>query len=213
MNTLLKSELKYFIILIRFITILPMIFIVFALLNTNFFDKNDFLYKSFWSILVGLGVYFFVFIIWIIRYKETRDRLHLVLPITLFNLGVNRWILGVSPFLLTWICLEVLQIFVMENYLEHIDAVIAQLGLLFIFIVIFDIVLNFHFGSIKNKFWNPIIVAAILVIVSIIVVYSVTYSIIPPFFRGGGELYFMTWGLLLSFLDIYAFTKRESFTG
>ena len=213
MLKILKAEIEYFKILVGIIVLLPIIFSVFAITNTLGFNKTNFLDKFFWAILVGLGTYFFVFILWTIRKKEARERLHAVLPLGLFKISIVRWLLGISPFLATWIYLEISRVFISANYLIYIDGIIAQLGLLFIFIVSFDITLNYSYALLNTEVLHLIIVPVIIIAISVTIIYLVAFSIIPPFIFGGSEFYFMSWGLLLSIWDAYVFRKRKSYLG
>jgi len=208
---ILKSEIKYFQFLLGMILSLVLVFAAFAITNTKDFFRIEFFDRFAWSIFVGLGTYFLVFAIWINRYKESRDRLHFMLTINKMKVSLTRWFFGISPFIITWIMLELLRFFVPVDFLLYIDGVIAQLGLLFIFIVTFDIMLNYTNGFVKTKFWLTVLVTGIIVTLSVFIIYLVTYSFIPPFIIGGSEFYFMAWGFLISIFDIYVFYNRETF--
>lgn len=208
---ILKAEIKYFQILLGMMISLILLFAVFAVLNINNFFDLEFFNRYIWSIYVGLGTYSLVFAIWFTRFKESRDRVHNSLPITIFNQSVTRWFFGVSPFLFTWITLEVLRFILPINFDQYINGIVAQLGMLFIFIVMFDILISYQVGFAKNRFSTQVIIGITIVILSSLIIYCVTFSIIPPFIIGGSEFYFMAWGFLLSLFDVYSFNNREIF--
>lgn len=210
-KTILKTEIKYFQILLGMIVSLTLLFASFAILNIkNLFDI-EFFNRYIWSIYIGLGTYSLVFAIWFTRFKESRDRVHNSLPITIFKQSVTRWLFGVSPFLFTWVALEVLRFILPSNFNQYINGIVAQLGMLFIFIVMFDIIISYQIGFAKNRFSTQVIVGITIVVLSSLVIYCVTVSIIPPFIIGGSEFYFMVWGFVLSLFDIYSFNNREVF--
>lgn len=215
MNYILKAEIKYFVSLVLAIIIPPLGFTIFATAKILPFQGTGFLTKYFWSLVIGMGTYLFVFIIWSIRKKEIRDSLHSILPVSINNIAVARLIFGAAPFLLIYIYIESHRLFLSAEQVVFISKINAQLGMMFFALVSVDLVMNAWSALTHLKYGNRLLYSFLFVVcliaASFVVVYSVTMSLLKPFYLGGEEFYFMLWGLVLSIIDAVIFTNRKSF--
>ncbi len=215
MLKIFKYETEYFKLLIIVIAVLPLIFTVFAMNDFLLFQQVYFLKKYFWSVVVGLGIYAFVFMIWSLRKKELRDRKHILLPVSLKKIAFSRWIFGVAPFILTFFYLEIIRFCLPEQQIIFVERISGQLGLLFIFLAALDLLINASFAINQNSILKQKIFLAgillMLLISTIIVSNLVSDSGIKPFPNGGEELFFFIWGLIISIIDVFVFAKRKSF--
>ena len=75
MLKILKAEIEYNKTLLVVMLLLPLSFTIFALNDVKLFPQIYFLKKYFWSMVIGLGTYFLVYVIWTVRKKEFRDSL------------------------------------------------------------------------------------------------------------------------------------------
>jgi hypothetical protein len=83
MYGLIKIELKYFKIPLFVIVLLLLLFTIYAINDVQVFSDIEFLGKYFWSMVIGLGSYGIVFILWSQRVKEKHERMIYLLPISL----------------------------------------------------------------------------------------------------------------------------------
>ena len=81
MLQMLKTEIEYFWIYLLIIVLLLLGFTVFELNNIAFFSDIYLFKKYFWSMVIGMGAYIIVYIIWVMRKKELRDRFNIILPL------------------------------------------------------------------------------------------------------------------------------------
>lgn len=178
MMNLLKSEIMYFKIPLGIIVLLPLIFAVYAFSNIILFNDIYFLGKYFWSMFVGLGVYAFVFIIWVLREKEQRDRMHYLIPIPIRRISISRWFFGAGPIILVVLFLEVINTFLPIEQTVFADRILIQLGLLFIFLASFEVVMyldkNLSGRLIDKIGWIKIGAALILTAISLGIIALVT---------------------------------------
>jgi uncharacterized membrane protein YqjE len=100
MITLIKTEVKYFGLQLVLILLLLLAFTAFSLNDIKIFVQIYFLKTYFWSAIIGLGVYGLVFIIWSIRKKEMRERVHALIPMSVKSISISRWLFGIIPFVL-----------------------------------------------------------------------------------------------------------------
>ena len=217
MFKLLKSEIEYFILLVLLIILLPLCFTVFAINDVQAFSQIYFFKKYFWSVLVGLGIYALVFIIWTLRKKELRERKHALIPLATKKISISRWLCGISPFILVGLYIELHHYFLPTGQQIFIDRINGQLGLIFIALIAVDLVINFWIALERKRYAKRIIISVMLVItltaLSVGVIYAVSTSIIKPFGFGGEEIFFFIWGIIISIVDAIVFTKRKSFLG
>lgn len=217
MYKLLKSEIQYFKISLAIIVLLPLAFTVSALSNILLFENIYFLRKYFWSMIIGVGTYVLVFIIWSMRKKEMREREHALLPITLNSISFFRWIFGIAPFVLIGLYIELLRSVLPSQQLIFIDRINGQLGMMFIALVAVDLVINAWIAIESKRYDKRVIYSFILIVALIIlsfgVIYSVSVSIIKPLGFGGEEVIFFIWGIIISVFDVIVFTKRKLFLG
>jgi len=217
MFKILKSEIQYFNWLMLLMVILPICFTLFAMNDILLFTKVYFLKKYFWSVLVGMGIYGLMFMIWSLRKKELRERIHYLIPVKLNNLSFVRWLLGVSPFVLIGLYIELHHGFLSSEQEIFIDRINGQLGMMFIAVAGFDFAINtwisFEVKRYDKRLLFTIGVIVLLFVLSFGVIYAVTTSLIKPFGFGGEEIIFFLWGLLISIASGIIFTKRKSFLG
>ena len=215
MIKILKAESQYFLIPLGAMICLPLIFTVYIMSDIILFADVYFLKKYFWSMIIGLGGYMFMFIIWAIRKKESRDRYHHTFPLTLNHITFIRWVFGVIPFLLIGIYFEILANMVPERQIIFVNRASAQLGIFFIFLVSYDLVMNITI-LITNKFHKhsyTILLGAIIIIISasILFIYSMSESVLKPIPPLSQEIYFFVWGFVLSLVDLSAFKNRNNY--
>lgn len=217
MLTILKYEIKYFWLLISVLFLLPIIFTIVGLQDLKFFTEVYFLKKYFWSVLIGLGIYGLVFMIWSVRKKEFRERVHAQIPVKLKYRSFTRWIFGVAPFLTVGIYIELLHGILPADQKIFISRINGQLGMMFVALAAFDLLLNswYAFESIRyhKRILYSLLVALALLTFSIAVIYAVTTSFIKPLGFGGEELIFFLWGFILSIIGSLIFNHRKSFLG
>ncbi len=211
----LKSEMEYYRYYMGGIILLPILFAVFAALNIHFFQNVYFLTKYFWSMVVGMGTYLFVFIIWTLRKREAREQIAVLIPIKRWQFSIERELFGIFPFVFSFIFIELLKFEIPEEQIVFIHRIQAQLGMLFIALVTVDLVLNFWNVLINLEYILRAVIASLVVILLIVlssaVVYSISSDILKPFGFGGEEIYFLIWGLILAVIDVIVFVKRKLF--
>jgi hypothetical protein len=217
MFKLLKFEIKYYWLFILPIILLPLSFTSFAMNEVKVFTEIYFLKKYFWSALVGLGIYIFVFIIWALRKKELRERKHALIPLARNKISISRWLFGISPFLVVGLYIELHHYFLESEQQIFIDRINGQLGLMFIALIALDLVQN-SWIALETKRYVKRIINSVLIVIALAalsfgVIYAVSTSMIKPFGFGGEEIFFFLWGIILSLIDAIIFTQRKSFLG
>ncbi|MBU0473416.1 MAG: hypothetical protein KKF62_04575 [Bacteroidetes bacterium] len=212
---LLKTEIEYYKYYLGGIMLLPILFLLFAMLNIHLFQETYFLKKYFWSMLVGIGTYALVFILWTLRKRELRERIFASLPLTINQISIARGLFGVLPFLVVGIFIELLNKIVHDEQVIYIHRIFAQLGMMFIFLMAIDLVLNswnvFARLEIFLRVGLILVLMVLILATSSSVIYAMSSSILKPFGFGGEEIYFYIWGLILALIDIIIFTKRKTF--
>lgn len=213
MWNLIKTEIKYNALLLIPAAALPFVFFIFAENEIIVFQGQPFLDKYFWSMLIGLGTYALIFALWAQRKKEARERLHQLLPLKTRTVGLQRWIFGVSPFLFVFAVLMLFNFIIPISQKIFVDRAIAQLGLLFIFIASFDLVINvdnyMNAKFAKKRSLVLAIVITTLVFVSIIVIAEITTLLCLEDFNRESLLIF--WGVLISLISFIIFNNRKSY--
>ena len=213
MYKLLKNEIEYFIIPISVIVILPLSFTFATLSELQVFSEIYFLKKYFWSTLIGLGIYGLVFIIWSIRKKEMRERVHALIPMSVKSISIGRWIFGIAPYVLVGFYIELLRGVLPSEHLVFISRINGQLGMMFISLVGIDLIINSWYALGSKRYDKRIVYIVLITIVvtllSFGVVYSVTTAIFKPISFFSEEIYFFLWGIILSVIDAIIFTKRK----
>ncbi len=109
MYKLFKSEIEYFILPVIIVVMLPLSFTFSALNDLKVFTEIYFLKKYFWSTVIGLGIYGLVFIVWSIKKKELRERVHALIPMSVKSISISRWLFGIIPFVLVGFYIELLR--------------------------------------------------------------------------------------------------------
>jgi hypothetical protein len=217
MFRLLKSEIEYYWLFILPIILLPLSFTSFAINDVKVFTEIYFLKKYFWSALVGLGIYVFVFIILAIRKKELSERKHALIPLATNKISISRWLFGISPFVLVGLYIELHHYFLESEQKIFIDRINGQLGMMFVALVAVDLVLNSWIALESKRYDKKLIytflITTLLAVLSFGVIYAVSTSLIKPFGFGGEEIFFFIWGIIISIIDAVVFTNRKSFLG
>lgn len=214
MLKILKAEIEYFKIPLIAMAIPLIAFSVFASADIHLFQNGRVLKKYFWPLSIGMGTYALVFIIWIFRKKELRDRSHSVLPISLDKITFTRWLFGIAPLILIWTYLELLRNFIAADQIVFVFGINLILGFMYLFIVSFDLILNLDENLLKYKIIINYLVAILIAVSSIIIsVLIFKTSVLPILVIVGNEFYLLAWVLLLSILDAYVSRKRKSFLG
>lgn len=216
MYNILKSEIKYFLIPLLAIAMLSLAFTSFSFLNVYPFDGKYFFTKYFWSLIIGMGTYIFVFIIWSLRKKESRDFLHSKLPLKIREISLARWVFGIAPFLLIYLYLELLRFIIPEEQVPYIRRINGQLGMMFFALAAVDLVMNAWYAlelvRYDIKLLYCFIIVVLLISCSAGVVYAVSTSLIAPFYFGGEEFYFFLWGMFLSIISAFVFIQTKNYT-
>ena len=217
MLIILKAEIEYFKLQILVLVLLPFSFTIFALNDILLFPQIYFIKEYFWSLAIGMGTYLIVYTIWTLRKKELRERLQIVLPLTIQQLSISRWFFGIAPFIFVGLFIELFQSFLPEQQVVFVARINGQLGMMFMALAAVAITINSWFALASLRYDKRLISSFLLVIILVVlsfgVIYAVTTSKIKPFGFGGEEIYFFIWGLIVSVLDAVVFTKRKSFLG
>ena len=164
-----------------------------------------------------MGAYIIVYIIWVMRKKELRDRSNIILPININQLSIVRWLFGIIPFVFILLYLEINRFILPEQQAIFIDRINGQLGMMFIALAAIDLVMNawsaLSLLKYDRRLLYSFLLIAVLTVSSFGVIYTVSTSVIKPFGFGGEEIYFFIWGLVVSVVDAIIFTKQKSFLG
>ena len=217
MLKLLKAEIAYYKYFFIGILLLPTMFLISAMNEIIPFTDVYFLNKYLWSMIVGMGTYILVYSIWALRKKESRERLIIMVPLSISNLSIARWLFGIAPFVIVGLFIGQLINILPEQQLIFIARINGQLGMMFMFVVAVDLVINAWFAFEFIRFDKRIIYSFLLTVsllaLSFGVISSVSTSLLKPFGFAGEEIYFFIWALIISIIDLYIFAKRKSFLG
>ena len=217
MLQILKAEIEYFWIHLLIIVMLLLSFTVFELNDIAFFSDIYLFKKYFWSMVIGMGAYFIVYVIWVVRKKELRDRSTIILPLNINQLSIVRWLFGITPFVFILLYLEMNRFILPEQQAIFIDRIYGQLGMMFIALAAIDLVMNAWSALALLRYDKRLLYSFLLIVVLTVssfgVIYAVSTSVIKPFGFGGEEIYFFIWGLVVSVVDAIIFTKQKSFLG
>ena len=217
MLQILKAEIEYFRIHLLIIVLLLLSFTLFELNNIAFLSDIYLFKKYFWSMVIGLGTYFIVYVIWVVRKKELRDRSTIILHLNINQLSIVRWLFGITPFVFILLYLEMNRFILPEQQAIFIDRIYGQLGMMFIALAAIDLVMNAWSALALLRYDKRLLYSFLLIVVLAVssfgVIYAVSTSVIKPFGFGGEEIYFFIWGLVLSVVDAIIFTKQKSFLG
>ena len=217
MLQILKAEIEYFWIHLLIIVLLLLSFTLFELNNIAFLSDIYLFKKYFWSMVIGLGTYFIVYVIWVVRKKELRDRSTIILPLNINQLSIVRWLFGITPFVFIFLYLEMNRFIIPEQQAIFIDRINGQLGMMFIALAAVDLVMNAWSSLALLRYDKRLLYSFFLIVVLAVssfgVIYAVSTSAIKPFGFGGEEIYFFIWGFVVSVVDVIIFTKQKSFLG
>lgn len=214
MFKLLKSESSYFIILLSVLSVLPIAFAVYSSLNIELTENPNtpFINKYFWSIFIGLGTYSIYFIIWGIREKEKRDRLHVLIPRTLKSVSFSRWLFGSLPLIYILLCLILLYEIHSQSQKILIIRILAQLGLFFMFLAPYELIhyvdRNMSQKYLKYNYHIKVLSALVLVLILLAIIYLATIFLKELY----AELLFNISGITVFALSNYLYSRRKIFT-
>jgi hypothetical protein len=207
------SELEYHIKLLGIVLLLISAFTLSAIFNFQVFTTLEFLRKYFWAIFVGLGTYLLVYLIWMQRTKEIREQLMFKLPVSAAKIAILRWIFAAVPFLFVMIFIQILQLFLNEEWNIQIGRISGQLGFLAIFLSILFISRDLLF-VIKNSVHRTIIMllGSVLGVFGIVAIIKfASYELAFPLYIHWEELLFFLWGIFISLGSIFTYQIRKSY--
>lgn len=213
---LIKSEIKYNSGIVLATALINIAFTVSGLLGMNLLPPESFLGKYFWTIIIAVGSYFIIFIYWTKRTVEKRERLSVLLPITKKQIALIRYLLGVLPFFIIASWIELNRLILSQEWHVYIDRISTQLSMLFIFLSLFAVGMEFQYNSPFKSGVNKIIDSVILfnLTAASIALYTLDgFTYLPQMGVLEGRVYFYVWGLIVSIAAVRQFYKRSLYTG
>lgn len=215
MIRLLKTEIGYFKAPLWGIVILLLVFTIFALNSIELFGNIVFLKKYLWSMVIGLGSYGLVFVLWMQRVKERHEQIHSLLPLSLKTKKWSRWIFAIMPFTLAMLYIQATHIFLSSEWVVHVGRISAQIGFLSMALASMFIVRDIWFVKTGRNASYKILVASIVVIIAVIgtllIMQFFNYNIVGPLYIHQEELMFFIWGILISAFSIITYGKRKEY--
>lgn len=215
MWNLFKAEVSYNKSHLIMILAMPLFFAFGMQYGFRLITGVDFFEKYTWSILVGLGSYMFIFIMWQQRYSEKRNMQHFLLPVSIKEIVLARYIFGIFPFVYVLIALWLTKIILGEMIEVQLYRILAQLGMMFAALAFIQLMMDIW--SIKtnmdaNKWF--LVIGSIGCVIVFISMYAV-FEILIPSYRAligeGEELMFFLWGLVLLTASNFVFVKRSTY--
>lgn len=213
MLRLLIHEIKYQWMFVLLLVVMPIFFMFFIINDVVFFQNNYFLKKYFWALVVGMGSYMIVVGIWTFRKKELRDRYHHLLPVSKTKLVLQRWLFGTVPFIYVFAVVYITGFFVDESDYRLIERVHAQVGILFIFIVSIDFIMNID-NVLPGKLYHKRNILMLIIGISYVLFSVGVVALIIIFLEDRGvyvEFLFFLYGILISIISGFLFVKRNKY--
>jgi hypothetical protein len=165
--------------------------------------------------VIGLGSYGIVFILWSQRVKEKHERMIYLLPISLNSKRWGRWIFAILPFLFVMIYIQTLHFFLSEDWNVHVGRISAQIGFLSMALASIFIIRDYWFIANNKGDLYKIIVATLIITVSTLGAIFITkifsYDIFPPLYIHQEELMFFVWGIIISSIALLFYSKRKNY--
>ncbi|MDX1699809.1 MAG: hypothetical protein R3250_04275 [Melioribacteraceae bacterium] len=215
MFKLIKNEIEYFKIPLLAILFLLSMFTLFALYDIELFSDVEFLKKYLWSMIIGLGSYGLVFILWSQRVKENHERMIYSLPIKINSKRWSRWIFAILPFVFVMVYIQILHFMLSGDWTLHVGRISAQVGFLSMALAGIFIVRDFWFVKQNKghgyKIFSGSVIFIIAVLGEIVINRIYSYNIITPFYIHQEELMFFTWSILFSSFSLVLYSKRKSY--
>ena len=212
---IVSEEVRYIQAVYIAIAVPLIIFTLMGIADIKVIMNLSFVDRYFWSITIGIGAYMLIYGMNMNRVKEQRDRAITLLPVSLKARTVSKLIAGILPVLLIWCYLEILKHTMRNDWVVFVERVNAQLGLFFILLGTISILYEFTKMKLNmNSMIYGLSVIAIFISIALTtagLLYLVTYAYLINLPIGGDELYFYTWGLILTIISMGIFYRRESY--
>ncbi|MBU1100167.1 MAG: hypothetical protein KKA84_07160 [Bacteroidetes bacterium] len=215
MWNLFKAEVSYNKWYLFMILAMPLLFAFGMQYGFKLITGVDFFEKYAWSILVGLGSYMFIFIMWQMRHSERRNMQHALLPIPIVDIALARMVFGVLPFAYVLVVLSITHQLLGEIIEVQLYRIFAQLGLLFCGLAFIQLMMDIWSlkTNMNEKNWFLIIgsIGCLIVFISMFAVFEILIPAYRQLFREGEEWMFFLWGLILLTASNFVFVKRSTF--
>jgi hypothetical protein len=166
MYRLIKIELNYFMTPLLTIIVLLLAFTLFALGDIKLLSDVVFLRKYSWSMIIGLGSYGLVFILWAQRVKEIHERMIYLLPVSINSKRWGRWIFAILPFSLVVIYIQLFHFFLPDEWNLHIGRISAQIGFLSMALACIFIIRDYRFIEQAACDIRKLLVAAFIILIA-----------------------------------------------
>lgn len=215
---IVKSEFKYNWYTYTLVAIILVVYTALALTDFQLITgKNS--NTDIWG-----GLYSFVFVVltlsvWGQRLNEKRNRYFSILPISIKQLAVSRFIFIVIPFTVIVIYLTFIHLAIMNSWYSESSSLLIQIGILLILFAGFirardDWFSHWNFGKRTQAAFVSVLVIQVL-LVALFVVLPGSYSRFTPIF---GEVFyhyvkiiFYLLGLVIMITTIFSYQKRKSY--
>ena len=215
MCKLLKSELTYNRYLLIALLSLPIIYTFFLAVDVAPFESNRFLGKYFWSGFIGLGTYLLIYVMWVQRIKENRDRLHSIIPVSIKQNARSRTLLGLLPFTVIVLYTLLIHFLVLTDQSDQTKRIFAQLGFMFIFLAHLliwrDLWAGYSYKSETRKLLLVVSTAILMMVASIVALFFILIPLVDGIFTMSHEIIFMCWGLILCGISFFVFIKADNY--
>ena len=215
---IIKSEFIYNWYTYTLLAIILILYTTFSLVNFQLSSDNN-SETDLWG-----GLYSFVFVVftlsvWGQRINEKRNRYFSILPISIKQLAVSRFIFAVIPFTVVVIYLVVVHLAVMNSWHSESSSLLTQIGVMLILFAGFirardDWFSHWNFGKRTQAAFVSVLIIQVL-LVALFVVLPGSYSRFNPIF---GEMFyhyvkiiFYLLGLVIMITTIFSYQKRQSY--
>lgn len=217
---IVKSELKYYRIAFTapiFFTILFQIFEVYALKtmsnmsNNLSFTENISPWGGYYSLVILLST----FSMWHTRFKEKRERVFSILPISQKQLALSRFWFAVIPLTILLFYFIAFHIIAINVWDIELSIPLLELGIIFILFAGFirardDWFSHWNFGKrVQAAFVSVLIIQ--IIVVAIFLNLLDTYRKSTPIIADYAEIIFFLLGLIIMATTIFSYQKRKSY--
>ena len=221
---LFKSELKYYQVAFAapiFFTILFQATEFFVLYITSDLDIKSVHSKNVetWGGFYSLVIFISIFSIWSTRFKEKRERVLAILPLTAKQIALSRFWFAVIPLTILVFYLLVLHIIINCVWNISLSLPLVQLGVIFILFAGFirardDWFSHWNFGKrFQNAFVSVLIIQIIVVVlfVALSESYEGSVSSLGKAFYHYVKIIFYLLGLVIMITTIFSYQKRKNY--
>ena len=168
---------------------------------------------DFWGGLFAFFYYLLIYVMWMVRIKEKRLRLHSTLPVSQGVIGASRMVFIASVITLSFVYITILLIAV-PSWSEESGSILAQLGFVFIVFALFIIGRDIWYLDSAKRSGN--IVSMIIIEMIIISLTALIFIYARPFLYDisgayAGRAVFIIWAFLLTILTSVTLKKRKQF--